>query len=53
MKKMQKFVLKKLLKFLQSKSLIDDPIIAENERAKAVAVQSQRANPMPNIPEVK
>ncbi|MFQ3543855.1 extracellular solute-binding protein [Halobacillus rhizosphaerae] len=34
------------------KTLIDDPIIAENERAKAVAVQSQRANPMPNIPEV-
>ncbi|WP_080847352.1 extracellular solute-binding protein [Cytobacillus gottheilii] len=34
------------------KSLIDDPIIAENEAAKAVAEQSQYAIPMPNIPEM-
>lgn len=34
------------------KSLIEDPIIAENEGAKAVAIQSQRAVPMPNIPEM-
>jgi len=34
------------------KSLIDDPIIAEDPKAKAVAVQSSRATPMPNIPEM-
>ncbi|MFC0475117.1 extracellular solute-binding protein [Robertmurraya beringensis] len=34
------------------KSLIEDPIIAENEAAKAVAVQSSYAIPMPNIPEM-
>lgn len=34
------------------KSLIDDPIIAENEGAQAVAIQSQRAIPMPNIPQM-
>jgi arabinogalactan oligomer / maltooligosaccharide transport system substrate-binding protein len=34
------------------KSLIEDPIIAENEGAKAVAIQSQYAVPMPNIPEM-
>lgn len=34
------------------KSLIDDPIIADNEGAQAVAIQSQRAIPMPNIPEM-
>ncbi|TFB24455.1 extracellular solute-binding protein [Filobacillus milosensis] len=33
-------------------SLIEDPIIAENEVAKAVAIQSQRGVPMPNIPEM-
>ncbi|MBM6617113.1 extracellular solute-binding protein [Bacillus suaedaesalsae] len=34
------------------KKLIEDPVIAENEGAKAVAVQSERAVPMPNIPEM-
>ncbi|MBO9128678.1 extracellular solute-binding protein [Bacillus sp. 165] len=34
------------------KSLIEDPIIADNEGAKAVAIQSQYAVPMPNIPEM-
>lgn len=34
------------------KSLIDDPIIAEYPVAKAVAIQSQRGVPMPNIPEM-
>jgi arabinogalactan oligomer / maltooligosaccharide transport system substrate-binding protein len=34
------------------KSLIEDPIIASNEGAKAVAIQSQYAIPMPNIPEM-
>lgn len=34
------------------KSLIEDPIIAENEGAQAVAIQSERAVPMPNIPEM-
>ncbi|KMY49058.1 extracellular solute-binding protein [Peribacillus loiseleuriae] len=34
------------------KTLIEDPIITENEGAKAVAVQSQYAVPMPNIPEM-
>ncbi|MFS1516299.1 extracellular solute-binding protein [Bacillus sp. SCS-151] len=34
------------------KSLIEDPIIAENEAANAVAIQSQYAIPMPNIPEM-
>ncbi|WP_349410203.1 extracellular solute-binding protein [Pseudalkalibacillus sp. SCS-8] len=33
-------------------SLIEDPIIADNEGAKAVAVQSQRGTPMPNIPQM-
>jgi arabinogalactan oligomer/maltooligosaccharide transport system substrate-binding protein len=34
------------------KTLIEDPIIAENDGAKAVAVQSSRGVPMPNIPEM-
>ncbi|RDY71556.1 extracellular solute-binding protein [Halobacillus trueperi] len=34
------------------KTLIEDPIIADNEKARAVAVQSERAVPMPNIPEM-
>jgi arabinogalactan oligomer / maltooligosaccharide transport system substrate-binding protein len=34
------------------KSLVDDPLIAEDEGAKAVAIQSQYAVPMPNIPEM-
>jgi arabinogalactan oligomer/maltooligosaccharide transport system substrate-binding protein len=34
------------------KSLINDPIIAENEGAQAVAIQSSRGIPMPNIPEM-
>ncbi|RIW35297.1 extracellular solute-binding protein [Bacillus salacetis] len=33
-------------------ALVDDPAIAENEGAKAVAEQSQYAVPMPNIPEM-
>ncbi|WP_144701197.1 extracellular solute-binding protein [Fictibacillus phosphorivorans] len=33
-------------------SLMEDPIIADNEAAKAVAVQSERGVPMPNIPEM-
>lgn len=32
--------------------MIEDPIIADNEGAKAVALQSQYAIPMPNIPEM-
>lgn len=34
------------------KSLINDPLIANDEGAKAVAIQSQYAVPMPNIPEM-
>ncbi|CAH0344154.1 extracellular solute-binding protein [Bacillus sp. CECT 9360] len=34
------------------KELINDPIIADNEAAKAVAEQSEVAVPMPNIPEM-
>ncbi|WLD94860.1 extracellular solute-binding protein [Alkalihalobacillus sp. AL-G] len=34
------------------KSLMEDPIIADNEGANAVAVQSQRGVPMPNIPQM-
>ncbi|KMY45393.1 cyclodextrin-binding protein [Bacillus sp. FJAT-27916] len=34
------------------KKLIEDPIIADDEFSKAVAVQSQYAIPMPNIPEM-
>ncbi|WP_257349269.1 extracellular solute-binding protein [Pseudalkalibacillus decolorationis] len=34
------------------KSLIEDPIIADNEAASAVALQSQRGVPMPNIPQM-
>ncbi|MGP4082258.1 extracellular solute-binding protein [Pseudalkalibacillus sp. R45] len=34
------------------KTLIEDPVIADNEGASAVAVQSQRGVPMPNIPEM-
>ncbi|MBD7944486.1 extracellular solute-binding protein [Psychrobacillus sp. Sa2BUA9] len=34
------------------KTLVEDPIIADNEGAKAVALQSQYAVPMPNIPEM-
>jgi len=33
-------------------ALVEDPIISENEGAKAVALQSQDAVPMPNIPEM-
>ncbi len=33
-------------------ALVEDPAIAENEGAKAVAEQSQHAVPMPNIPEM-
>ena len=33
-------------------ALVDDPVIAENPGAKAVAEQSQYAVPMPNIPEM-
>lgn len=33
-------------------ALVDDPAIAENEGAKAVALQTQDAVPMPNIPEM-
>ncbi|MET1013034.1 MAG: extracellular solute-binding protein [Paenisporosarcina sp.] len=33
-------------------ALVEDPIIADNEGAKAVALQSQNAVPMPNIPEM-
>ncbi|MGF2615320.1 extracellular solute-binding protein [Rossellomorea vietnamensis] len=46
------------LRFEQTKevptntALVDDPAIAENEGAKAVAEQSQHAVPMPNIPEM-
>ena len=34
------------------KSLIEDPVIADNEGANAVAIQSQYGVPMPNIPEM-
>ncbi len=34
------------------KSLIEDPVIADDEGAKAVAVQSSYGTPMPNIPEM-
>ncbi|WP_270181588.1 extracellular solute-binding protein [Alkalihalobacillus sp. CinArs1] len=34
------------------KSLIEDPVIADNEAASAVAIQSQYGTPMPNIPEM-
>ncbi|HET6871712.1 MAG TPA: extracellular solute-binding protein [Sporolactobacillaceae bacterium] len=34
------------------KSLLQDPSIANNEGAKAVFVQAQRGEPMPNIPEM-
>ncbi|MCQ6265485.1 extracellular solute-binding protein [Fictibacillus sp. WQ 8-8] len=34
------------------KALMKDPIIADNEAAKAVAVQSERGIPMPNVPEM-
>ncbi|MGP4073890.1 extracellular solute-binding protein [Piscibacillus sp. B03] len=34
------------------KALIEDPIIADDEVAQAVAIQSQRGVPMPNIPEM-
>ncbi|MEW8986035.1 MAG: extracellular solute-binding protein [Bacillus sp. (in: firmicutes)] len=33
-------------------ALVDDPALAENEGAKAVALQTQDAVPMPNIPEM-
>lgn len=33
-------------------ALVNDPIISDNEGAKAVALQSQDAVPMPNIPEM-
>ncbi|WP_108670093.1 extracellular solute-binding protein [Peribacillus acanthi] len=33
-------------------ALVEDPVIADNEGAKAVALQSQYAVPMPNIPEM-
>ncbi len=35
-----------------NKALINDPVIKDNEGAKAVAEQSQYAIPMPNIPEM-
>ncbi|MFP5112963.1 extracellular solute-binding protein [Bacillaceae bacterium C204] len=35
-----------------NKALLDDPVIKDNEGAKAVAEQSQYAVPMPNIPEM-
>jgi arabinogalactan oligomer / maltooligosaccharide transport system substrate-binding protein len=34
------------------KSLLEDPIIKDNEKANAVAMQSQVGIPMPNIPEM-
>ncbi len=34
------------------KALIDDPIIKDNEGARAVAMQAQYATPMPSIPEM-
>lgn len=34
------------------KALIEAPIIADNEKAAAVAIQSERGVPMPNIPEM-
>jgi arabinogalactan oligomer/maltooligosaccharide transport system substrate-binding protein len=34
------------------KSLIEDPVIADNEAARAVAIQSSYGVPMPNIPEM-
>ncbi|WP_347550814.1 extracellular solute-binding protein [Pseudalkalibacillus hwajinpoensis] len=34
------------------KALIEDPVIADNEGASAVAIQSQYGVPMPNIPEM-
>lgn len=34
------------------KTLIADPVIADNEWAQAVAIQSQNGTPMPNIPEI-
>lgn len=34
------------------KALLKDPIIADNEGAKAVFVQAERGEPMPNIPEM-
>ncbi|RPF54295.1 sugar ABC transporter substrate-binding protein [Aquisalibacillus elongatus] len=34
------------------KALIEDPIIADDPVAEAVAIQSQRGVPMPNIPEM-
>ncbi|HET7580328.1 MAG TPA: extracellular solute-binding protein [Bacillales bacterium] len=34
------------------KSLINDPIIKDNPKSKAVFVQAQRGEPMPNIPEM-
>ena len=34
------------------KTLIEDPVIADNEGASAVALQSQYGVPMPNIPEM-
>ncbi|HFJ9428611.1 extracellular solute-binding protein [Bacillus cereus] len=35
------------------KSVMEDPIIKENEAAKAVATQSENGIPMPNIPEMQ
>ena len=35
-----------------SKAVMNDPIIADNEFAKAVAIQSTRAEAMPSIPEM-
>lgn len=34
------------------KALIDDPIIKDNEGARAVAIQAEFATPMPSIPEM-
>ncbi|YAR63210.1 hypothetical protein ACUIAK_08990 [Bacillus cytotoxicus] len=35
------------------KSVMEDPIIKDNEAAKAVATQSESGIPMPNIPEMQ
>ena len=35
------------------KSVMEDPIIKDNEAAKAVATQSENGIPMPNIPEMQ
>ena len=49
---MRRFVLKQRKEIPPVKELIEDPIIADDEYSNAVAVQSQYAIPMPNIPEM-